>query len=883
MGGQRRAEGLSAVLLLLTACCALPVPPGEEDDSVSQLSEDSGVSENVWFKALEEERPGREEIIGRQDDGAVLGEDARLGGAPDEESIQPTGGGDEAMAGIPGERGTVPNTGSPPSDPPRQASPDEPEEPGNPFGQLYQDMQDQKKSHEEMEAQKRRYDKIAYHDASREESDALNEAVTVAQGLSIASRPDPLLENAAEAANQQLIEAVDKRSRLEGEHSGTFASKDFKPVPDAVDPKSEGFFAQGYRLNLQMKQPEEAARKLKKAFGTSQMSNKVRRDLYPNKKKRHENRGEEDIFYNYETSKSNYKPENSRAFHDAKKNKEQELKMMKDLQEAAKQYKIDKLSNQDLKYAEFVKGTPLEGIVNVFALTGGDIKKEVDKLNLVSSTMRQGEFDLDNLEEQYIQKYDSESRIVPFDEWAKKWNMERMVNEEVKDPDNPVSEKQIKEDTAKLYQEKMHPSLEKDVEYLTKIREQEQELHDMNVAHIVSLAPKDADFAQMKKEKVVGAEQLEADTIYANRKLVQESAHPDNFGPQKALNPEATPDYDKVDRETELKEADSLEKKNQKAILADAEALAKNGTKADQAILEHDEKMALNGKPASNAEEKKEIAHTTNFVAGLKKKYGNETAEDMKAGIQIQFKKEMKAWDQVKKTVEGGGVSPKYGAEALRSLPTRSSSPELEGDQAAFSFSGNSEDSVVPLRMDEPPNDGSSQLPEDTSEIETSQIKAGAEDRPRTGYPQDDEDTPVSQEMSPEKVADEVVRKDDVSAEKEAAEIEGVQTPVRPGEKGGATDKEMEKQMATAREAETAVEAQGDTEKAAQEMNVNPKDMTKEPADTHVIQSDADGQWKAAAEEINEESAAKEASNPSSQATENSGDQENTEDGTPVR
>jgi len=107
--------------------------------------------------------------------------------------------------------------------------------------------------------------------------------------------------------------------------------------------------------------------------------------------------------------------------------------------------------------------------------------------------------------------------------------------------------------------------------------------------------------------------------------------------------------------------------------------------------------------------------------------------------------------------------------------------------------------------------------------------------------------------------------------------------PVRPGEKGGETDKEMEKQMTTAREAENAVEAQGDTASAAREMNVNPREMTKEPADTHVIQSDADGQWKAAAEEINEETAAKEAANPSWRASENNGEQENTEDGTPVR
>merc|ERR1719454_201830 len=250
------------------------------------------------------------------------------------------------------------------------------------------------------------------------------------------------------------------------------------------------------------------------------------------------------------------------------------------LKEAAKQFDTEKISKHSLSYAEFVKGTPLEGIVNMFAMTGEDVKREVDKFNLMATSMKTDEFDLDSLEEQYIQKYDEDSRVVPFDEWAKKWNMERMVNEEVKDPDDPVSEKQIKEDAEKLYQEKMHPSLEKDVEFLQKTRAQEQELHDMNVAHIVSLAPREADFAQMKKEKVVGAEQLEADTLYANRKLQRESAHPDHFGPEKALKPDATPDYDKVDRQTELKEADQLEKKNQKAVLADAEALAKSGTKA---------------------------------------------------------------------------------------------------------------------------------------------------------------------------------------------------------------------------------------------------------------------------------------------------------------
>lgn len=57
MGGQRRAEGLSAVLLLLTACCALPVPPGEEDDSGAFAHNTGTLSVLVLF--LRDERPKR--------------------------------------------------------------------------------------------------------------------------------------------------------------------------------------------------------------------------------------------------------------------------------------------------------------------------------------------------------------------------------------------------------------------------------------------------------------------------------------------------------------------------------------------------------------------------------------------------------------------------------------------------------------------------------------------------------------------------------------------------------------------------------------------------------------------------------------------------------
>jgi hypothetical protein len=866
--GRRGAVGLSAAFVLLTACCALPTPPGEEDGSVVLLSEEPGM-ENIWFHAMED-GPNDEQVIG-QSDVHNLGES----------STMPSN--DEEMSGVEGERGSVKGETPPPKEPtPVAVDQAEPDEVRNPYGQMLADLQAVGKSQEEAEEEKRRYDKLQYYDASVAESDAVQEAITTATGLMVVDKPDPGLEAAATAANEQLVEAVDHRRKLENDHAEDFANKDYKPVPDKADESMDGPFTKVYRINMQMKRAEEGEAKMQKAFQVGPMADKTRRALYPNKKIRSRERADEDIYYRYTKSSKDYKPQNSRAFSDAKKKQESQMKLMDDLQEAAKQFQTDKLSNQLLSYKTFVAGTPLEGITNFFALTTDEVKAEVEHFKLLAEGLKKGEFDAEQLEEQYIQKFDEDTKVVPFDEWAKKWNMERMVNDEVPDPDYNISEKQIKEDAEKLYQERNHPDLEKDIETVQNVKKTEQELHDMNVAHIVSLAPKDADFAQMKKEKVVGAEQLEADTKMANLNLEQQTAHPDHYGPNKALRPDADPDYEKVDQQVALKESNALEKKNQKALLVDAKKLAETGSRADHDILKHDEKMALDGKPAANADEKQQITETSHYYTNILRTEGNQTMQTMKEGIKARLGKEMKAWDKMKGTVLMGGVSPGYGAEALKSLPSRSGSPELEGN--SFTFEGNSQNSIVPLRMDDAPNDGSSQMPsgEVEAEAETSQQKAGSEPRPRTGYPQDDEDTPATQEMTAEQVAEKQVEKDDKSASAEAADVEGVNVSIRPGDAPGASDKEAEKQLTMAKQAEDAVENTADTKKAAEEMHVDPKKMTT-VRDDHVINSDKDGQWKAAADEINDSTTDAEIKQPASQSEENSGDQETTENGVPVR
>lgn len=790
MDGRR---GLAAAFVLLGACCAFPMAP-TDSSPVGGLSESA--DDNMWFDAMED-RPAGERVIG--DASGRLGEGLP---SPDEEASD-----------MPGERGTVKNTEEDPKEP-RKENPRLPDEVRNPFGQMVQDLEDMKTSEKDLDRQHTRYKKMEYYAADQQESDAVKEAVTASQDMASTEYPDPKAEEIAISANQDLVAAVAHRQKVDAEaQQNGFAQN--KPVPDTPNNHGTGAFSKLYRLNLQMKKNEEQQKNMQQQFDAQPTPVKVLRELFPKKKQRQKERSQDDAFYAYHIAKDHFNPEKSKAYHDAFQKNLAKDQLMNMLSEAAQTYKSRKLSEPNLKYKDMVKGTSLQGITNFYAMSEDEMAHQTASFALQSKALNQHERNLDKMQEDYIQKYDDETRVVPFKEWQKQWNLERMVKAEVHDPDDPVTEKMIREDSAKLLHEHNNPDLEADVQTLLKARNDEKLEHDEAVARVVSQAPTKETLDKLKKEGILGAKQLAEDTKLANERLQNETAHPHHYGKEKKLNPEKEPDYTKVNKEARLKEGRELVARNQKALLVDAKRLAETGDRADQMVLEHDTKAALKGKPTDNRAQKHSVVTEQLYYDMLRSQYGNETMEDMKAGVKAQYQRSISKWDKVKDVVLAGGVGPSYGAEALKSLPTRSSGPELD-PKSSISFEGNTANSDVPERKDDPPNKGTGNVPEESkSVIKNSVQEQAAEDRPRTGYAPEEEDTPTDEEA----VAD--AKKVQASAEKEAVSVEDESSPKVYGtkQKPSATDNTAEEALNSAESQEQAIEDEADSKKAAQEIS----------------------------------------------------------------
>merc|ERR1711871_615651 len=440
-------------------------------------------------------------------------------------------------------------------------------------------------------------------------------------------------------------------------------------------------------------------------MGAKPVPAKVMRELYPKKKDRERKRAADDTYFEHDISKDSFNPKRSKAFLDAAKKAALEEQLMGLLHKAASSYKARKMTEPKLKYAQVVHGTSIEGITNFFAMSPEELGHATESFALQAKAATLQEKKLDQMQEDYLQKFDEDTRMVPFAEWQKQWTLDRMVNEEVHDPDNRVTEKMIRESAAKLMAEHENPNLKKDVADVLKVQREQDAEHDESVASLVAQAPTPETLAKMHKEGILGAKQLELDTALANEKLQNETAHPHHYGKEKKLDPGAEPKYGEVDREAELKEGRDLVKKNNKVLMKDAERLAKSGTKADQLVLQYDTKSAMKGKPTDNAEMRHNVVSEQLFYDMLEKQYGNQTATDFKKGVHEQFAKEMKKWNKVKKVVTGGGVSPSYGAEALKALPTRSQ--QLDGDAQIEDV-----DDDVPARKDDSPDKGNEGMPQ---------------------------------------------------------------------------------------------------------------------------------------------------------------------------
>lgn len=712
------------------------------------------------------------------------------------------------------------------------------------------DMNNMKKSSEEVDKARRMFDKLKYYSVSDDETDAVNEALTASQELVALDKPDPAVEEYATAANQQLSDAV--LARRKEEKLGAKQFGEHTPLPDDPDPSLNGPFSQLYKESKFMQESDDKERSMMGALKAKPPPAKVMRELYPKKKDRQRERADDDTYFAHDIDKDSLNPARAKAFVDAAKNTALEEQLMELLHKAASSYRSRKTTEPKLKYAQVVQGTSIEGVTNYFAMSPEELGHATDSFALQAKAATLQENKLDAMQENYLQKFDEDTRMVPFAEWQKQWTLNRMVNEEVHDPDNRVTEKMIRESAAKLMAAHENPDLKKDVADVLKAQRAQDAEHDESVASLVAQAPTPEALEKMHNEGIVGAKQLALDTALADEKLQNETAHPHHYGKDKKVDPGAEPQYAEVDREAELQEGRDLVKKTNKVLLTDAERLANSGSKGDQMVLRADTKAAMKGEPTDNAEMRHNVQSEQLFYDMLEKQYGNQTATDVKKGVRAKFTNEMKKWDKVKKVVTGGGVSPLYGAEALKALPTRSQ--DLDGDAQIDDV-----DDDVPARKDDSPDNGNEGMPQES--YDEANIKDKEEEIETSGYAVREENTPTDTD------------------EQMAADVAGVESYMmkpdqRDGEEPGSQTENLANQIAgDAQKTTDKVESKSDIETAEKEQTVNHELP-------NAVSQDSDSpEDKEAANEINAASAGRQ----SSQDDNGGSDGDNTASGIPIK
>merc|ERR1711871_1832218 len=404
----RAVVGFTAAVVLMTACCALPVP---SEGEVVLLEESAGWDRSdSWFHALEEEPT--ETSISRGT--TALGE-AEF---PSYHEINHNM--EENQPGPPG------------SNPPVviPSNPRLPPEPRNPYGQMVQDMQDLKLSRRKLNENMRDYEKMQYHAVSAEEQDAVNNAITAVQGLMNARKPSQKLDAAADSANTQLMQATRDRRKREAKGAKLFASKGFIPVVDQHDETHLGTFTNMYLENLRMKRLENDAKGLREEAKGIRVSNKVRRDITPQSavRRKEQNADNKWLAHDRDTSVNAKK---SQAYHKEQKKMQVKHNLVQMLHNAAQSYKIAKFSNPNLKFE---------------AMTPQQKRDEASRVAAQSMQMAQKENKLDNDVEDYHRKYSEGSSILPYKEWEKTWTMDRQANMQV----NPKEEMAIRAMVAKM-------------------------------------------------------------------------------------------------------------------------------------------------------------------------------------------------------------------------------------------------------------------------------------------------------------------------------------------------------------------------------------------------------------------------------------------------
>jgi hypothetical protein len=469
---------------------------------------------------------------------------------------------------------------------------------------------------------------------------------------------------------------------------------------------------------------------------------------------------------------------------------ETKLRLEELLKDAANSYKDAKSVNPKLKYADTVKGTRLQGILNLYAMTAKEKDDMVASLERTGRTMGTKEQTLEKAKEKYLQRFTQDARIVSKQDFAKSENVGRQVKATVKDPTD-VPNKVVKKMAAELYQKKFHPDLDKVMRKLRKANKDSRLLFDKEEARALRRAPKKKDLKKLVKERVLGAKQLAIDTAVANKKLKKEAAHPHKTGKNKykfASNKRLTrlPNWKKIKKEADEAQKRKLVALAWQAEAKDAKALAKTGSRLDLKLMRHDQKAGIHGLPVPDKKERKVMSDIQDYYNIVRKTEGSDRLKDLKKGIQVRAAKELALWQKMKKAVVKGAISgpSRTGTQALEKLPKNGKSPLLQGDLAKVSFSGTTTRAAVPLNKDSLPVTGTSKASQ--AERRAQKIgpgKKAAEKRPSGHY------TPTSKKD--QKAADSLNGVDDLV---KRADKVAKQTEVAVANSGSKTAKVAAKQ-----------------------------------------------------------------------------------------
>lgn len=628
-------------------------------------------------------------------------------------------------------------------------------------------MQDLKLSRNKLNENMRNYEKMQYHAVSAEEQDAVNNAITAVQGLMNARKPSQRLDAAADSANTQLMQAAKDRRKREAKGAKLFASKGFIPVVDQHDETHLGPFTNMYLENLRMKRLENDAKGLREEAKGMRVPKKVKRDITPQSavRRKEQNADNRWLAHDRDTSLNAKK---SQAYHKEQKKMQVKSNLVQMLHDAAQSYKIAKFSNPNLKYEATVAGTVLQGITNFEAMTPQQKRDEASRVAAQSMQMAQKENKLENDVEDYHRKYSEGSSILPYKEWEKTWTMDRQANMQV----NPKEEMAIRAMVAKMKAAHEKNDIMADMRLVSKTHNEREQMHDNEVAQEVAEAPTKATLEKLTAQNILGAKQLAKDTAFANEKLANETVNPHIYGPKKALDPQASPNYRVTKEMAKAKVAHKAIRQQRARLLKDARNLAASGSRADRAILDADEKLVRKSKPTMTAGDRHSVRVEQKHWQKMRKRLGKKGVEAEKAGVEARFKRGEKAWNQVKQNVltSGAAMGLASGKSALDSLPTSSKDPALE-QPSKFNLNGNTARSALPVRKNSATNSGLSRMPQLPAN-DMAVNDAEEEPKPAKGY-YAKEDKALVNGKTEAQVAKAQVDKEVAKAKKEAAGVEG--------------------------------------------------------------------------------------------------------------